>query len=89
MSVRLTVRISATQLARARACASASGIDLSEWVRRAMATSATDQLNGASAARVQELRRFSTIPTDERGPAPRIEQMLNEINSRYEGEVKG
>ena len=54
-----------------------------------MATSATDQLNRASAARVQELHRFSTIPTDERSPAPCIEQMLNEIISRYEGEVKG
>ena len=87
MSVRLTVRISESQLVRAKACASASGMELSEWVRRAMATSATEHLNRVDAARVQQLRRISTIPIDERGPAPDIQQMLREINSRYEENV--
>ncbi|MEI7439613.1 MAG: hypothetical protein WCK20_08095 [Thermoleophilia bacterium] len=85
MSMRLQVIVSESEVARARRCAEAEGVNLSEWVRRAMALAEKAQSPCGANEKLAALRRLSDIPDAERGPAPPIEQMLQEINSRYEG----
>ena len=85
MSIRLQVIVSESEAARARSCAEAEGVNLSEWVRRAMALAEKAQSPRGIDEKLAALRRLSDIPDAERGPAPAIEQMLQEINSRYEG----
>ena len=85
MSMRLQVIVSESEVARARSCAEAEGVNLSEWVRRALALAEKAQSPRGIDEKLAALRRLSDIPDAERGPAPAIEQMLQEVNSRYDG----
>lgn len=85
MSTRLQIIVDDDDAERLRACAQAEGLNLSEWIRRAMDLAAKAQGPRTPEEKLAALRRLSHMPEAERAPAPPIDEMLREVNARYDG----
>ncbi|MGI9117030.1 MAG: plasmid mobilization protein [Gaiellales bacterium] len=85
MSTRLQIIVDDEEAELLRACARAEGVNLSEWIRRAMAMARKAQGPRTPEEKLAALRRLSHMPEEERAPAPPIEDMLREVNARYDG----
>jgi len=85
MSTRLQIIVDDDEVEQSRACARAQGVNLSEWIRQAMAMARKAQGPRTAEEKLAALRRLSAMPDEERAPAPPIDGMLREINARYDG----
>ena len=79
MSTRLQVVLNEAEIAAFRLAADADGLNLSEWVRRALRDCAGRAGAGDPDARIALIRAAAGHSF----PAPDIEQMLAEVESGY------
>ncbi len=83
MSTRLHVVLSDEESERYRACAEAAGVNLSTWVRMALAMAEQARPRKTPAQRMAAIRRAMDIPDDERAPTPTIEELRQGFDDKY------
>jgi hypothetical protein len=83
MSTRLHVVLSDEEHARFRACAEADGVNLSTWVRTALAMAERARPRKTPEQRLAAVERAMDIPEAERVPTPTIEELRRGFERTY------
>ncbi len=84
MSTRLHVVLDDDELARYRDCAARDGVNLSTWVRMALALAERSRPRKTPEERMAAIRRAMDIPDSARVPTPTIEELRRGFDAMYD-----
>lgn len=83
MGTRLHVVLDEDELARYRECAARDGVNLSTWVRMALALAERSRPRKTPEERMAAIRRAMDIPAGDRVPTPSIEELRRGYAATY------